>query len=750
MTTETATPASSCGVHAAHPDRALTGRPPSHDPAVPVGPARAGVGAGPTVWTCPMHPEVVSDRPGDCPKCGMHLEPRVATQATTEVEARETVALRSRFLLASRFAIPLVVLGMGGHLLGLDHLVSARVRGFLELSLAAPVVFGPGWTLLRRGWFSLVHRHLNMFTLIALGVLVAFGYSATITLAPHLVPPAYRGEGGLGGVYFEAAAVIVSLVLLGQYLESAARQRTGDALRSLLAMTPSTARRLGPDGTDADVPLADVAVDDRLRVRPGERVPVDGVVVEGVTSVDESMLTGESTPSEKRTGDRVTGGTLNGKGSVVIAATAVGAGTVLAQIVARVAEAQRSRAPVQALVDRVSAWFVPAVLLAAAATFGGWLAWGPEPRLVHAVASATAVLIVACPCALGLATPLSIIVGMGRGATMGVLFRDAVALQALRAVDTLVVDKTGTLTAGRPTVLAVSSLENDADRALRLAASLEQASEHPVATAVVAAARDRELTFLPATDVEVVPGRGIAGRVGRQRVVLGNAEFLRARAVDPSPLDARADDARRSGATAVLVAIDGRAIAVLVIGDPIKASTEEGLEALRRNGVRVVMATGDDARTAALIAERLGIDEVHAGVLPAQKAELVSRLQSEGRRVAMAGDGVNDAPALAQADVGIAMGTGTDVAIQSAGVTLVHGDLRNIARARRLSDVTVRNVGQNLMLAFGYNVVALPIAAGALFPAFGWLLSPTIAALAMTLSSLSVIANTLRLRRTLA
>jgi Cu+-exporting ATPase len=676
----------------------------------------------------------------------MHLEPRVATARATADEARDEARMRRRFWLGAALTLPLLVVGMGGHWLGLSHAISARVRALLEVALATPVVFGAGWPLLRRGWFSLVHRSLNMFTLIGLGVLVAWGYSVVVTAFPSVVPAAYREADGRPAVYFEAAAVIVTLVLLGQVLEGAARRRTGDALRSLLSLAPATARRLGAGGGEEDVPLADVRRGDRLRVRPGERIPVDGRVVDGRGAVDESMLTGEPMPVEKAPGDAVAGGTLNGPGALVIEATAVGEATLLARIVARVAEAQRSRAPLQQLADRVSSWFVPAVVLVAAGTFAAWLLLGPEPRLVHAIAAATAVLIVACPCALGLATPLSIIVAMGRGAGLGVLFRDAEALQVLRDVDTVVVDKTGTLTLGKPTLVSVSALGGDEDEVLRLAASVERASEHPLAAAVVAGALSRGLRLEEPRDFAAAYGKGVAGTVGGRRVVAGNAAHLREQGADPAPLLERAEALRAEGATALLVAVDGRAAGALAVSDPVKETTPEAVRRLRADGLRLVMLTGDARTSAEAVARRLGIDDVRAEVLPEDKAAVVSDLQRAGRRVAMAGDGVNDAPALAQADVGIAMGTGTDVAMESAGVTLVRGDLRAIARARALSRATVRNVAQNLVLAFAYNVVALPVAAGVLYPSLGWVLNPMIAAAAMTASSISVIGNALRLK----
>jgi P-type Cu+ transporter len=717
--------------------------------AAPSGPAPRSGSSAPTDtrWTCPMHPEVVRDGPGDCPKCGMPLEPAGAGgEDAAQAEAEEHSRTTYRFVVSGGLVVPLVAIAMGTHVLGLHALFPGRSRLFAEAALAAPIVTWGAWPFFRRGWYSLVHRSLNMFTLIALGVLAAYAYSLAVTLAPGLVPASYRDAAGLPGVYFEAAAVIVVLVLMGQVLEGRARRRTGAALRSLLELAPAVARRVRPDGTDEDVPLAEVRVGDRLRVRPGERVPVDGVVVEGQSAVDESMVTGEPMPAAKAPGARVVGGTLNGQGALVMEARAVGADTLLARIVERVGEAQRSKAPIQRLADRVSAWFVPAVVLVAALTFGAWLAWGPEPRFVHGLVAAIAVLIVACPCALGLATPMSIIVAMGRGATGGVLFRDATAIEVLRDVDTVVVDKTGTLTLGRPEVVGVWVPAGDADEVLRLAAGLERASEHPLAAAIVAEATERGLALPEATGFQAEPGKGVVGGVAGKRVVVGNGAFLAQQGVDSRALADEAERRRHDGATALLVAVDGRAAGVLAIADPIKPSTPEALRALEAQGLRVVMLTGDGRTTALAVAKRLGIEDVRADVLPDAKADVVRALQAEGHTVAMAGDGINDAPALAQADVGIAMGTGTDVAIESAGVTLVQGDLRGIARALALSRATVQNIRQNLLLAFAYNVLAIPIAAGALYPLFGWLLSPMVAAAAMTLSSVSVIGNALRLR----
>jgi Cu+-exporting ATPase len=698
-------------------------------------------------WTCPMHPEVVRDGPGECPACGMALEPAAPSATAEATEAEEHARLRRRLWVSAALVVPLLAIAMGSHALGLGRSLHGRTRSFVEWALATPIVLWGGWPFLRRGWYSIVHRRLNMFTLISLGVLVAYAYSVVVTLDPSLVPAAYRDAEGVAGVYFEAAAVIVVLVLLGQVLEGAARRRTGAALRALLELVPPVARRIEDDGDERDVPLEDVRPGDRLRVRPGERVPVDARVVEGKSAVDESMVTGEPMPVEKAAGAHVVGGTQNGAGSLVVEAVAVGRDTLLARIVDRVAQAQRSRAPIQRLADAVAAWFVPAVVVVAVLAFLGWVAWGPEPKVLHGIVAAVAVLIVACPCALGLATPMSVMVAMGRAAGSGILFRDAEAIERLHTVDTVAFDKTGTLTLGKPRLVATSSPSGDERESLRLAASLERASEHPLAAAVVAGAKERGLSLPSPSDFRAVPGKGVHGPVEGRPVVVGTARFLRDRGVDPAPLLERAEALRARGATALLVAIDGRAASVLGVADPVKATTSEAIAALRARGLGLVMLTGDGETTARAVATRLGIEDVRAEVLPGQKADVLRAMQAEGRRVAMVGDGINDAPALAQADVGIAMGSGTDVAIESAGVTLVRSDLRAVPRAIAVSRATMRNVRQNLVLAFAYNVLAIPVAAGALYPLTGWLLDPVIAAAAMSLSSVSVVGNALRLRR---
>jgi len=686
-------------------------------------------------YSCPMHPEVVREGPGACPICGMALE--AMAPRLEEGPSEELVGMQRRLLVCAVLTLPVMVLAM-----------SSSTLAFVQFALATPVVIWGGWPFFQRGFASVRSRQLNMFTLIALGTGAAWLSSVVATLAPGVFPASFRGHDGGAPIYFEAAAVIVTLVLLGQVLELRARHRTGAAIRSLLALAPRSARRIAADGGEEDVALALVVAGDRLRVRPGEKVPLDGEVIEGRSALDESMLSGESMPVEKGPGDRVIGATVNQTGSFVMRVDRVGSETLLAQIVAMVAEAQRSRAPIQRLADAVAAWFVPGVIVAALLTFAGWAWFGPEPRFAFALVNAVAVLVIACPCALGLATPMSILVAAGKGASVGVLFRDAEAIEVLRSVDTLVVDKTGTLTEGRPRLVAALPQPGfDETELLRAAAGLERASEHPLAAAVLAAARERGIALDAASDFEARPGLGVVGRVGGRRVALGNRALLDQERIDAGSLAEPAESLRATGATALFVAIDGRAAGVLAIADPVKPTTPEALRLLREDGVRVVMLTGDHRTTAQAVAARLGLDEVHAEVQPARKAELVAKLQAEGRIVAMAGDGVNDAPALALAQVGIAMGTGTDIAMQSAGVTLVRGDLRGIARARRLSHATVRNIRQNLFFAFVYNLLGVPIAAGVLYPAFGVLLSPMIAAAAMSLSSVSVIGNALRLRR---
>ena len=700
------------------------------EPAAPTAPSRR------TQWTCPMHPEIVRDEPGDCPICGMALEPMVATAEEPNAELAD---MRRRFVVSAALSLPIVVLAM-------LHL-SNSWSPWVQAALATPVVLWGGWPFFVRGWRSLVTRKLNMFTLIAIGVGVAWAYSSVALIAPGLFPPGFRDAHGNVGVYFEAAAAIVTLVLLGQVLELRARSRTGAAIRALLELAPPVARRIGPDGNEDDIPLEHVRVGDRLRVRPGEKVPVDGIVLEGQSAVDESMVTGESVPVAKAPGDQVIGATVNGNGGLVMQAEKVGADTLLARIVQMVADAQRSRAPVQRLVDQVSAWFVPTVVGVAAVAALIWAAVGPEPRLAYAIVIAVSVLIIACPCALGLATPMSIMVAAGKGATAGVLFKDAAALEQLHDVDTMVVDKTGTLTEGRPRLVTAEVLRGDANATLALAASLERASEHPLAAAIVAGARDRGLVLGEAKDLEAMTGKGATGTVDGRRVHVGNAALMRDTGIDPAPLASRAEALRAKGQTLMFVAVDGELTGLLGVADPIKESTRAAIQELKNEGIEIVMLTGDHEDTARAVAAELGIDEVIAGVLPDQKADRIRALTAQGRRVAMAGDGVNDAPALAAAHVGIAMGTGTDVAMQSAGVTLVKGDLRGIVRARRLSEATMRNIRQNLWFAFGYNSLGVPLAAGLLYPLTGWLLSPIVAAAAMSASSVSVIANALRLRR---
>ncbi len=699
------------------------------------------------IYTCPMHPEIRQEGPGNCPICGMALEP-IAPTAEAAPNA-ELVDMTRRFWVGTVLSLPLMAIVTAEHVpaLGLHGWLAPSLSVWVQFVLATPVVLWAGWPLLVRGWQSFRRWHLNMFSLIALGVSAAYVFSLVATLAPGIFPAGFRGPGGTVDVYYEAAAVITVLVLLGQVLELRARERTGGAIRALLNLAPKTARRLSPDGNDEEIPLSAVLVGDRLRVRPGDGVPVDGEVLEGRSAVDESMVTGESMPVEKAAGDKVIGGTVNGTGSLLMRADKVGSDTLLSRIVQMVAEAQRSRAPIQRLVDIISAWFVPAVIVVAALSFVAWAIWGPTPALAYALIAAVSVLIIACPCALGLATPMSIMVGVGRGAQMGVLIKSAEALERFEKVDTLVVDKTGTLTLGKPKVTDIVPAAGWlADELLTLAASLERGSEHPLAAAIVASARERGLALEDAIDFASVTGKGVTGTVAGRQVALGNAKLMRDAGVDMAALADRAEALRRNGATAMFVAVDGQPAGVLAVADPVKETTPAALEDLRRQGVRIVMLTGDNRTTAEAVARRLGIDEVIAEVLPEDKGKVVQRFKEQGAVVAMAGDGVNDAPGLAAADVGIAMGTGTEVAIQSAGVTLVKGDLAGIARARHLSVATMRNIRQNLFLAFVYNALGVPLAAGVLYPAFGWLLSPIVAAAAMSLSSVSVIANALRLR----
>jgi Cu+-exporting ATPase len=706
-------------------------------------PAKAG-----TIYTCPMHPEIRQQGPGSCPICGMALEP---LEVSAEVAPNhELVDMTRRFRVGLALSIPVVVLEMGSHLpgLGLHDLVSPVTSTWIQFALATPVVLWAGWPFFQRGWASLVSRHLNMFTLIALGTGAAYLYSLVATFAPDIFPAGFRGMGGAVAVYYEPAAVITVLVLLGQVLELRAREQTGGAIRALLNLAPKTALRLRDDGGDEEVPLAQVQVGDRLRVRPGDRIPVDGTVLDGKSAVDESMVTGEAMPVAKEPGDKVIGGTINGTGSLIIRADKVGADTVLARIVAMVAEAQRSRAPIQRLADRVAAYFVPAVLAVAIAAFVGWAVWGPPPALAYALISAVSVVIIACPCALGLATPMSIMVGIGKGAEVGVLIKSAEALERMERVDTLVVDKTGTLTEGRPRVVAMIPAAGLSDaELLRLAAGLERASEHPLAVAILAAANESGIAADEPTAFGSVTGKGVTGKVGGRSVALGNAKLMAEQGIALGDLVERADALRKEGATALFLGVDGKPGGIIAIADPIKPTTEAALQSLRADGIRIVMLTGDNRTTAEAVARKLGIDEVEADVLPEEKIGIVRKLRAEGKVVAMAGDGVNDAPALAAADVGIAMGTGTEVAIESAGVTLLKGDLMGIARARTLSRMTMRNIRQNLVFAFAYNVIGIPVAAGVLYPSFGILLSPEVAALAMSLSSVSVIANALRLRK---
>jgi len=719
----------------ADPERYLSTTPAEASPPVPEG----------TIYTCPMHPQIRQVGPGSCPICGMALEPDVLT--ADEPANPDLADFTRRFWIGLALAVPVLLLSMAGPMLGIGRFLSPQASNWIQLALASPVVLWAGWPFFERGWRSVVSGHLNMFTLVAMGTGVAWAYSVVATVASGVFPAAFREADSAVAVYFEAASIIVVLVLLGQLLELRARAATGGAIRALLDLAPKTARRVRADGTDEDVALALVAVGDRLRVRPGEAVPVDGTVVEGRSALDEAMVTGESMPVTKEVGATVIGGTLNQTGAIVIRADKIGSDTMLARIVQMVAQAQRSRAPIQRLADTVSGWFVPVVIGIAALAFGVWATVGPEPRLAFAFVAAVTVLIIACPCALGLATPMSIMVGVGRSAGAGVLIKNAEALERLEKVDTLVVDKTGTLTEGKPKVVAIEVAAGFAEAdLLRLAAAVEKQSQHPLAAAVVAAAVERGIAIAEVTDFDAPTGKGVIATVGGKRVAIGKPAYLSEVGADPAALADAAERYRRDGATAVLVAIDGVAAGVIAVADPVKASAADAIAALKAEGIRVIMLTGDNRTTAQAVAAKLGLDEIEADVLPDQKAAVVERLKREGRVVAMAGDGINDAPALAAADVGIAMGTGTDVAIESAGVTLVRGDLGGIVRARRLSHATMRNIRQNLVLAFVYNMAGVPIAAGVLYPVFGLLLSPAIAAAAMALSSVSVVGNALRLR----
>ncbi len=716
------------------PDR-YTASAPAPAPSAPVG----------TVYTCPMHPQVRQVGPGSCPICGMALEPEVVTaDGGPNPELKD---MTRRFWVGLVLTVPVFALEMGGHLTGLMMLMDGRSSAWIQFALATPVVLWSGWPFFERGARSVVNRSLNMFTLIAMGVGVAWLYSVVATLAPQVFPPAFREGDGSVAVYFEAAAVITVLVLLGQVLELRAREQTSGAIKALLDLAPKTARRVRDDGADEEVTLDLIAVGDRLRVRPGEKVPVDGELLEGRVSIDESMVTGESMPVTKEAGAKVVGGSINKTGSFVMRAEKVGADTLLSQIVQMVAQAQRSRAPIQRMADQVSGWFVPAVIAVAVVAFAVWALVGPEPRFAFGLVAAVSVLIIACPCALGLATPISIMVGVGRGAQAGVLIKNAEALERFEKIDTLVVDKTGTLTEGRPAVTGIRPAPSfDETEVLRLAASLERGSEHPLADAIVRAANDRKLALSQPAEFDSPVGKGVLGVIDGKRLILGSGKFLNERGVDTSALEAEADALRADGVTAIFMAVDGQAAAIFAIADPIKPTTLQAIQALKAEGVRLVMMTGDNRTTALAVARKLGIDEVEAEVLPQDKAAVVEKFRLEGRKVAMAGDGVNDAPALAAAEVGIAMGAGADVAIESAGVTLLQGDLQGIVKARKLSRAVMRNIRENLFFAFAYNVAGIPLAAGVLYPIFGWLLSPAIAAGAMALSSVSVVGNALRLR----
>jgi Cu+-exporting ATPase len=695
-------------------------------------------------YTCPMHPEIVTNGPGSCPICGMALEPRVAS--LDDAPNHELASMRLRFIISTILSIPLLIIGMSEMFGGMRSLIAPNVLPWTELALAAPVVLWAGWPFFVRGWSSLRTRNLNMFTLIALGTGSAFLYSVAATLMPSAFPSSFRDAHGVLPLYYEPSAVITALVLLGQVLELRARDKTSGAIKSLLGLAPKNARVLLDDGSEHDLPLEQLQPGMRLRVRPGERVAVDGVVVDGNASIDESMISGEPVPVEKSAGSKITGGTVATNGTLVMRAERVGGDTLLAQIVRMVGEAQRSRAPIQRTADLAASWFVPAVLAVATLTFAVWALAGPQPRFSHALVNAVAVLIIACPCALGLATPMSVMVATGRGATEGILIRNAEALERLAGIDALVVDKTGTLTEGKPRLLAIESMDIHENELLALVASVERASEHPLANAIVAGAAERSLPLVDATDVRTIAGKGIIGSAGKRRLVIGNRALLADEQIDSSALSSRAEKHLQEGRSVMFVAVDGNAAGVIVVADPIKASAAEALAALRAMNIEVTMLTGDSRATAESVARTLGITNVEAEVLPADKERVVAQLQASGRRVAMAGDGVNDAPALSRADVGIAMGTGTDVAIESAGLTLIQGDLRGIVRARRLSEAMMRNIRQNLFFAFIYNTLGVPVAAGVLFPLFGILLSPMLASAAMTFSSVTVIANALRLR----
>lgn len=711
-------------------------------------PVEPNAGVTKNEWTCPMHPEIVRDAPGSCPKCGMALEPK--TIKAGEEDSPELIDMTRRFKISVLLTVPLVLIVMGGMVPGLSSLIGLippAVWKWLELILATPVVLWGGWPFFVRGWRSVATWNLNMFTLIALGTGVAYLYSLVAALFPGLFPDSFRGEEGEVSSYFEAAAVITALVLLGQVMELRARTKTGAAIKALLGLAPKTARRI-KDGNEEDVPLEQIQAGDLLRVRPGEKIPVDGTVTEGSSSVDESMISGEPIPVSKQAGERVIGSTVNGTGTLIMKAEKVGAETLLAQIVHMVAEAQRSRAPIQKLADTVAGYFVQIVVSIAILTFVIWAWIGPEPRMAYALVNAVAVLIIACPCALGLATPMSIMVAMGKGATGGVLFKNAEAIEVMKAVDTLVTDKTGTLTEGKPKLVNVVPAEGfDEKTLLHLAASIEMGSEHPLAAAIVSGAKEKDILPSKVESFESLTGRGVTGMLDGRKIALGNLKLLEDLGIAPGELPDRAESMRKEGQTAMFVTVDGKAAGILGVADPIKTTTAEAIESLHKEGIRVVMLTGDSRTTADAVGKKLGIDEVIAEILPDQKAEIVKRLQSEGKIVAMAGDGINDAPALAQAHVGIAMGTGTDVAMQSAGVTLVKGDLRGIVRARLLSRATMRNIRQNLFFAFVYNALGVPVAAGVLYPFTGMLLSPIFAAAAMSFSSVSVIGNALRLRR---